>query len=133
MVSFSLFSFSYPQNLRESLPDAPAVTTDEKADFLRSKCRETLLTEGARHVDQIKELILNAKTGNYLVLYCKCGDDFIFSSNKKITETLLCQKEKDKVVFRIFSRRELQLPEILFYLIYRELDINGIRPRGRNF
>ena len=37
MVSFSLFSFSYPQNLRKSLLNTPATTTDEKCDLLRAR------------------------------------------------------------------------------------------------
>ncbi len=170
MTSFSLFSFSYPQTLRESLLSSPAASARERIGLLRSRCKEVLLAEGSKHTDQIKTLILDAKTDGYLVLYCDCGDGFIFSSSEKIVETLLCQKEssrsgsgssdmssaaseghssradsclksrassraraaaKKRVIFRIFSGRQLQLPEILFYLVHKGLDINGIVPHGR--
>lgn len=129
MISFSLFSFSYPQNLRDSLLNTPAITTDEKSNLLKSKCKEIPLAKGTEQISQIKKLILNSKADNYLVLYCNCPNDFVFSSNEKITETLLYKKEK--VIFRIFSKRGLQISEIMFYLIYKELDINEIKPYGR--
>ncbi len=105
------------------------VTTHEKIDLLRSRCKEALLAEGSKRTDQIKKLILDSKTDGYLVLYCNCGDGFVFSSNEKIVETLLCEKER--VIFRIFSGRQLQLPEIVFYLVHKKLDINGIRSYSR--
>ena len=66
MIPFSLFSFSYPQNLRKSLLNTPATTTDERCDSLRSKCKEILLTKGTKQIGQIKKLILNSKDNNYL-------------------------------------------------------------------
>jgi len=129
MPSFSLFAFSYPQTLRESLASWPATTVPAKLSFLRSRCKETLLTEGTKDIDRIRQLILDTRTGNYLVLYCNCGNGFVFSPDEQITETLLFKKER--VVFRMFSGRELGLPEIMFYLFYRELDLSGITPLGR--
>jgi len=129
MPPFSLFAFSYPQTMRESLASWPATAVPAKLSFLRSGCKETLLTEGTKNIDQIKQLILDTKAGNYLVLYCNCGNGFVFSSGEPITETLLFQKER--VIFRMLSGRELQLPEMLLYMIYRGLDVNAIQPYGR--
>ena len=66
MIPFSLFSFSYPQNLRKSLLNTPVTTTDERCDSLRSKCKEILLTKETKQIGQIKKLILNSKDNNYL-------------------------------------------------------------------
>ena len=129
MVFFSLFSFSYPQNLHESVLNSPTTTTSERANFLRSKCMEILLAEGNKDICRIKKLILDYDEGNYLVLYCDYNGDFIFPSNEKIIETLMYGEEN--VSFRIFSRRQLELPETLFYIIYKKLDANMIRPCGR--
>jgi len=128
MASFSLFSFSYPQDLRESLSNLPR-DTHERIRFLRSECKEILLAEGARSIDQIKKLILDSKGGNYAVLYCNCGNGFVFSADEKITEMLL--RRQKGVVFRMFSEKELRLPEMLIYMIYRGLDVNAIQPYGR--
>jgi len=128
MHSFSLFAFSYPQDWRESLSSLSG-DTHERIRFLRSECKEVLLAEGAGSIDQIKKLILDSKGGNYSVLYCNCGNGFVFSADEKITEMLL--RRKKRVVFRIFSEKVLQLPEMLLYLIYKGLDVNAIQPYGR--
>ena len=86
--------------------------------------------KGTKHVEQIKKIILCNNACNYLVLYCDFMDDFMFSSDEKIIEILLNQK--GKVIFRILSKSKLQLPEIMFYLIYKKLDINEITPRSRS-
>ena len=129
-VSFSIFSFSYEQNLHQTLLNAPATTTSEKLNLLRTKCKETLLMKGTKHVEQIKKFILCNNACNYLVLYCDFMNDFMFSPNEKIIEILLNQK--GKAIFRILSKNKLQLPEIMFYLIYKKLDINEITPRSRS-
>ena len=130
MVSFSLFSFSCPQDLRNLVLNSPTTATSERANFLRSKCTETLLAEGNKGIRHIQKLVLGYDEGSYLVLYCDYNGGFVFPSNKKIIEMPMYREEK--VLFRIFSRGQLELSEMLFYIIYRELDANTIRPYGRN-
>ncbi|MBI1663415.1 MAG: hypothetical protein IS860_07995 [Nitrosopumilus sp.] len=121
--SFSLFSFSYPANLRKILLDSPKETMDEKVKVLHSQCKEQLLIKGTKSIDELKQIVLdNYDNGNYLVLYTSY-DDILFKD--KIIEILL-KKHKKEILFRIFSKHNIESFEILYYLIYKGLDVNTI-------
>ncbi|MCE2505908.1 MAG: hypothetical protein J4F36_05470 [Nitrosopumilaceae archaeon] len=121
--SFSLFSFSYPANLRKILLDSPKETMDEKVKVLHSQCKEQLLIKGMKSIDELKQIVLdNYDNGNYLVLYTSY-DDILFKD--KITEILL-KKQNKEILFRIFSKHNIESFEILYYLIYKGLDVNTI-------
>lgn len=123
-LSFSLFSFSYPLNLRESLLAESIETTSKKIVLLQSKCKEKLLMKGTKNIEELKQTILDYYHDKYIILYVNY-DDFMFKDG---TNEILLKKQGDKILFRIFSKETLKIYEVLFYLIYKELDVNTIVP-----
>ena len=123
-LSFYLSSFSYPPNLRESLLAKNTETISEKVTTLQSKCQEKLLIKGNKSIEELKQIILDFYHNKYVILYVNY-DDFMFKDD---TNEILLKNQDNKIIFRIFSTTNLKIYEVLFYLIYKELDVNTITP-----
>ena len=80
--------------------------------------------KGSKNMEELKQVILDFYHDKYIVLYVNY-DDFMFKDD---TNEILLKNQNNKILFRIFSKMNLKNYEVLFYLIYKELDVNTIAP-----